>query len=81
MQSQNDAVPFSQLPLAALQEKKMQLNAVLPLPQSNTGNCAANTALLGGIKNGVQMAQVCHSAAYVTTEVRPKLYHVPTSLS
>lgn len=77
MQSQNDPMPFSQLPLAALQEKTKQFNAVPPLPQSSTSNCAANTALLVGIKKGAQMAQVCHSAGCVTTEVRPKLSYLP----
>lgn len=71
MQSQNEPMPFLQLPLAALQEKTMQFNAVLPLPQSNTSNCAANAALSGGIKRGVQMAQVCRSAGYVTMRLDP----------
>lgn len=81
MQSQNEPMSFLQLPLVAVQEKTKQFNAVLPLPQSNTSNCAANTALLGGIKKGVQMSQACPSAGSVTTEVRPELYHVPSSFS
>lgn len=64
MQPQNDPMPFSQLHLAALQKKTTWFNAVFPLAQSNTSNCAASAALLG---MGLRKVFKWHKCATVLT--------------